>query len=49
MPEEYFFNAGDVSEVSTLIEVDNKFVLTCAELIEQVAKEIRKNRSDYYF
>jgi len=47
-PEENFFKEGDVSEVSTLIEVDDKFVLDCAELIEHVSKEIRKERSDYY-
>ncbi|GAA4438159.1 hypothetical protein GCM10023188_33180 [Pontibacter saemangeumensis] len=41
IPEENFFEEGDVSEVSTLIEVDNQFVLNCAELIEQVSKEIR--------
>ena len=49
LPRENFFFEGDVSEVSTLIEVDGKFVLNCAELIEQVSKEIRKMRSDYFF
>ena len=34
-----FFNEGDVSEISTLIEVDNEFVLNCAELIENISKE----------
>jgi hypothetical protein len=48
LPGENFFYEGDVSEVSTLIEVDDKFVLNCAQLIEQVSKEIRKVRSDYY-
>lgn len=41
MPGENFFEEGDVSEISTLVEVDNQFVLNCAELIEQVSKEIR--------
>lgn len=41
LPGEIFFFEGDVSEVSTLIEVDDKFVLNCAELIEQVSKERR--------
>ena len=40
-PGESFFNEGDVSEVSTLIEVDDKFVLNCAELIEQVLECVR--------
>lgn len=40
-PGENFFFEGDVSEISTLIEVDNGFVLKCAELIEHVSKVIR--------
>ena len=47
LPGEYFFNEGDISEVSTLIEVDDKFVLNCAELIEQVSKEMRNKFPDY--
>ncbi|RKS90318.1 hypothetical protein BC952_2699 [Flavobacterium limicola] len=45
---ENFFDEGDVSEVSTLIEVNDKFVLDCAELIENVSKEIRKERTDFF-
>ena len=44
LPGENFFDEGDVSEISTLIEVDDKFVLNCAELIRQVSKEIRRNQ-----
>jgi hypothetical protein len=40
MPGEYFFAEGDVSEVDTLIQVDDQFVLQCADLIERVSKEI---------
>jgi hypothetical protein len=47
LPHEDFFNEGDVSEVFTLVEVNDKFVLDCAELIEQVSKEIRRESSDY--
>lgn len=47
LPGEYFFNEGDISEVSTLIDVDDKFVLNCAELIEQVSKEMRDKFPDY--
>lgn len=42
LPEENFFNEGDVSEVRTLIEVDDNFVLACAELIDHVSKVIRE-------
>ncbi|WP_338646479.1 hypothetical protein V5J73_13385 [Flavobacterium sp. KS-LB2] len=45
---ENFFEEGDVAEVSTLIEVNDKFVLDCAELIENVSKEIRNERSDFF-
>ncbi|EGV44086.1 hypothetical protein BZARG_950 [Bizionia argentinensis JUB59] len=41
LPEENLFDEGDVSEISTLIEVDDKFVINCSELIELVSKEIR--------
>lgn len=41
MPGEIFFEEGDVSEVSTLVEIDGQFVLDCADLIEHVSKEIR--------
>lgn len=42
LPEEDFFDEGDVSEISTLIEVNDEFVLDCAKLIEEVSAEIRK-------
>ncbi|MVN22484.1 hypothetical protein [Mucilaginibacter arboris] len=48
LPGENFFDEGDVSEISTLIEVDDKFVLNCAELIEHVSKEIRMEIPDYF-
>lgn len=48
LPEEAFFNEGDVSEVSTLIEVNDEFVLNCAKLIEDVSEEIRKARPDFF-
>lgn len=47
LTEEDFFNEGDVSEVSTLIEVNDKFVLDCAKLIEEVSEEIRKTHLDF--
>lgn len=41
-PGEEFFSEGDVSEVATLIEVDDQFVRDCAALIAQVASVINK-------
>ena len=38
---ENFFDEGDVSEINTLIEVDDDFILNCANLIEKVSIEIR--------
>lgn len=38
---ENFFDEGDVAEVDTLVEVDDNFVLNCANLIETVSNEIR--------
>lgn len=35
-----FLFEGDITEVDTLIEVDDIFILNCAELIEFVLKEI---------
>lgn len=42
LPDEYFFNEGDVSEVSTLIEVDDAFVLLCAEVIHAVSVAVQR-------
>jgi hypothetical protein len=41
-PGEDFFSEGDVSEVATLIEVDDRFVRECAGLVAQVAGVINK-------
>ena len=35
-----FFDEGDISEINTLIEVDDNFVLDCADLIDKVSNEI---------
>ncbi|TXD98341.1 hypothetical protein ES754_05295 [Psychrobacter frigidicola] len=37
---EGFFEEGDVSEIVTLIEVDDQFVLDCTETIKQVFKKL---------
>lgn len=47
LPGEAFFCEGDVSEVSTLIEVDDKFVLSCAEVIREVSEVIRRAQPEF--
>jgi hypothetical protein len=43
LPEQSFFNEGDVSEVSSaLIQVDDAFVLFCAEVIHEVSLAIKQ-------
>ncbi|MFA9285490.1 hypothetical protein ACCQ08_11940 [Comamonas sp. SY3] len=37
LPHENVFNEGDVSEVSTLIDVDDAFVRRCASVIREVS------------
>jgi hypothetical protein len=41
-PGEDFFFEGDVSEVATLVEVDDRFVRECTDLIAQVTGVINK-------
>jgi hypothetical protein len=41
LPDEPFFFEGDVSEVSTLIEVDDAFVQHCSNVIKDVSDLIR--------
>jgi hypothetical protein len=41
---EAFFFEGDVSEVATLIQVDDNFLLNCAEVIRQVSEAVQKAR-----
>jgi hypothetical protein len=47
LPGEGFFCEGDVSEVSTLIEVDDTFVLSCAEVIREVSEAIRRAHPEF--
>lgn len=37
LPDEAFFNEGDVSEVPTLVEVNDEFVRHCASVIRRVS------------
>jgi hypothetical protein len=45
-PGEHFFDEGDVSEINTLIDVDDKFIHSCVEIIRQVSEAIKKIRSE---
>lgn len=47
LPDEEFFFEGDVSEVSTLIEVDDAFVQRCGDVISAVSEILRAVRSDF--
>jgi hypothetical protein len=40
--DEGFFLEGDASEITTLVEVDDRFVLQCADVIRDVSKVIGK-------
>jgi hypothetical protein len=46
-PTEAFFFEGDVSEVSTLVHVDDEFVVDCAQVIRRVAAAIRTSRPNF--
>ena len=39
-----FFFGGDVSEVVTLIDVDDAFALGCAEVIRRVSESVKNAR-----
>jgi hypothetical protein len=49
LPGETAFDHGAIDEVATLIEVDDKFVRSCSDLIREVSEVIRKASRDYYF
>ena len=41
-PNEFLFFEGEVSEISTLIQVDKKFILQCASIIRQVSVVVQQ-------
>jgi hypothetical protein len=45
MPSQSFFDEGNVSEISTLIQVDSAFVMYCADLIRQVSEVAQRKSS----
>ncbi|MGF1612962.1 MAG: hypothetical protein ACFCVA_03360 [Gammaproteobacteria bacterium] len=47
LPDELFFFEGDVSEVSTLIEVDDTFVQLCSDVISEVSGVIRRVHPEF--
>lgn len=47
MPNESFFFEGDVSEINTLIEVDDNFVQYCGNIISKVSQVVNRTRPDF--
>lgn len=45
-PNQNFFDEGDVSEISTLIDVDDNFIYSCVDMISRVSDSIKKFRQD---
>lgn len=43
-PNQNFFDEGDVSEISTLIDVDDNFIYSCVDIINRVSDSIKKFR-----
>jgi hypothetical protein len=46
LPNEAFFFEGDISEVSTLVGVDDEFVQLCGDVIRRVSEVLRNPRQD---
>jgi len=42
LPDESFFYEGDVSEISTLVEVNDAFVELCSKSIEDISNVVRQ-------
>lgn len=47
LPGEHFFSEGDVSEIATLVEVDDRFVRLCAEVIRDVSHTLKAVRPEF--
>jgi hypothetical protein len=45
-PNQNFFDEGDVSEISTLIDVDDNFIYSCVDVIRRVSDTVKKFRQD---
>lgn len=49
LPDESFFFEGDVSEVSTLVEVNDAFVQRCGDVISDVSGVIRRVHAEFAY
>lgn len=43
-PDESFFDEGDVSEIDTLVQIDNEFVMRCVDVIRDVSRVLGLTR-----
>ena len=43
-PGEYFFFEGDIGEINILIEVNDKFLLDCVNLINDISTAVRHDK-----
>lgn len=41
-----YFDEGDISEISTLVDIDDNFIYSCADIINRVSELIKKYRPD---
>jgi len=49
LPDQPFFFEGDVSEVSTLVQVDDTFVQLCGKVISDVSEVISRARPEFAY
>ena len=49
LPDQSFFFEGDVSEVSTLVQVDDTFVQLCGKVISDVSEVISRTRPEFAY
>jgi hypothetical protein len=49
LPDQSFFFEGDVSEVSTLVQVDDAFVQRCGKVISDVSEVISRLRPEFAY
>jgi len=45
MPDNIFFEEGDITEVATLVDVTDEFVTSCVNLIRSISEVLRRNDS----
>ncbi len=47
-PDDNFFDEGHICEITSLIKVDDKFIYSCVEVINQVSHVIEKNKPEVF-